>query len=44
MLEDISPELKVTRTKSYEPFNIYKKFIGKKENDQLVASETIFKN
>jgi len=42
--EDISPELKVTRTKSYEPFNIYKKFIGKKENDQLVASETISKS
>ena len=24
LLEDISPELKVIRTKSYEPFNIYK--------------------
>ncbi|MGB5894829.1 MAG: glycosyltransferase [Ignavibacteriaceae bacterium] len=44
LLEDISPELKVIRTKSYEPFNIYKKFIGKKENDQLVASETISKS
>jgi len=42
--EDISPEIKVTRTKSYEPFNLYKKFIGKKEDDQLVASETISKS
>jgi len=44
MLEDISPDLKVIRTKSYEPFNIYKKFIGKKGDDQLVASETISKS
>lgn len=44
MLEDISPDLKVIRTKSYEPFNIYKKFIGKKGVDQLVASETISKS
>ncbi len=42
--EDISPELKVVRAKSYEPFNIYKKFIGKKEDDQLVTSETISKS
>ncbi len=42
--EDISPELKVIRAKSYEPFNIYKKFIGKKEDDQLVTSETISKS
>jgi len=44
LLEDISPELKVIRAKSYEPFNIYKKFIGKKEDDRLVASETISKS
>jgi len=44
LLEHISPELRVIRTKSYEPFNIYKKFIGKKEDDQLVASETISKS
>jgi glycosyltransferase involved in cell wall biosynthesis len=42
--EDISPGLKVIRAKSYEPFNIYKKFIGKKEDDQLVTSETISKS
>ena len=44
MLDDISADLKVVRTKSYEPFSIYKKFIGKKGNDQLVASETISKS
>jgi len=44
LMEDISPELKVIRTKSYEPFNIYKKFIGKKKDDQLVTSETISKS
>jgi len=44
LMEDISPELKVIRTKSYEPFNIYKKFIGKKEDEQLVTSETISKS
>jgi hypothetical protein len=43
-LEDISPELKVFKTKSYEPFNIYKKFTGKNKDDQLVASETISKS
>ena len=42
--EDISPGLKVIRAKSYEPFNIYKKFIGKKNDDQLIASETISKS
>ncbi|TDJ54790.1 MAG: glycosyl transferase, partial [Ignavibacteria bacterium] len=42
--EDISPELNVFRAKSYEPFNIYKKFIGKKNDDQLIASETISKS
>lgn len=42
--DDISPDLKVIRTKSFEPFNIYKKFTGKKSDEQLVASETISKS
>lgn len=42
--DDLSPNLKIIRAKSYEPFNIYKKFTGKKSNDQLVASETISKS
>jgi glycosyltransferase involved in cell wall biosynthesis len=44
LLKDISPELEVFRVKSNEPFNIYKKFTGKKEDDQLVASEMISKS
>ena len=38
---DLSQDLKVFRSKSYEPFNVYKKFTGKKADDQLIASETI---
>ena len=41
--KDISPDLKVIRTKSFDPFNIYKKLTGKKSDEQLVASETISK-
>lgn len=40
---EISTEVKIIRAKSVEPFNIYKKFIGKSSNDQLIASETISK-
>ena len=42
-LNEISKDLKVVKAKSYEPFNFYKKVIGKKKNEQLVASETISK-
>ena len=41
---DISPDLKVIRAKSFEPFDLYKKFIGKGKDEQLVASETISKS
>ncbi|MGA7836924.1 MAG: glycosyltransferase [Ignavibacteriaceae bacterium] len=44
LLAEIDPTLNVIKTKSFEPFNIYRKFTGKGENDQLVASETISKN
>jgi len=43
LLAEIDPTLNVIKTKSFEPFNIYRKFTGKGENDQLVASETISK-
>ena len=43
-LKDVSPDLKVIKAKSYEPFNFYKKFTGKKTGDQLTASETISKS
>jgi glycosyltransferase involved in cell wall biosynthesis len=42
-LNEIPSKVKVIRAKSYEPFNVYKKLIGKSKNDQLIASETISK-
>jgi glycosyltransferase involved in cell wall biosynthesis len=41
LLGDIDKNLEVIKAASFEPFNIYKKFTGKKKNEQLVASETI---
>lgn len=41
LLEDVDPNLKVYKSKTFEPFNLYKKFIGKKKDEQLIASETI---
>jgi glycosyltransferase involved in cell wall biosynthesis len=40
---DIPVEVKVICAKSYEPFDIYKKLIGKSKDEKLVASETISK-
>jgi glycosyltransferase involved in cell wall biosynthesis len=42
-LNEISAETKVVRASSIEPFNIYRKLIGKSKNEQLIASETISK-
>lgn len=41
LLVDVDPSLIVLRTNSPEPFNFYKKFIGKQKEEQLIASETI---
>ena len=43
LLKDIDKNLPVVKTKSFEPFNIYRKFTGKSQDEQLVASETISK-
>jgi glycosyltransferase involved in cell wall biosynthesis len=43
LLNEIDPNLVVKKTNSLEPFTLYKKFIGKKKEDQLIASETISK-
>jgi len=40
-INEIRSEVKVIRAKSFEPFDIYKKFTGKGKDEQLVASETI---
>jgi glycosyltransferase involved in cell wall biosynthesis len=41
LLSKVNPNWKVVSAKALEPFNIYRKFIGKKSNEKLVASETI---
>jgi glycosyltransferase involved in cell wall biosynthesis len=41
LLNEIDTNLQVLRTKSPEPFNFYKKFLGKDKDDPLIASETI---
>lgn len=41
LMNDINPSLKVYKSKTFEPFDLYRKFIGKKKGDKLTASETI---
>jgi glycosyltransferase involved in cell wall biosynthesis len=41
LLKEIDKNLNVIKTKSLEPFDIYKKFTGKAKDEQLIASETI---
>ena len=41
LLKEISSDLQVFKSKSVEPFDLYKKFTGKKKDDPLIASETI---
>lgn len=43
LLNDVSPDLTVVRTKANEPFDIYRRFLGKKRDAPLVASEAISK-
>ena len=41
LLKEISPSLKVYKAKSFEPFNLYKLFTGRKKKEHIVDSETI---
>ncbi len=43
LLKNIDPKLKVLRTNFWDPFILYKKLLGKKEGQSLVASESISK-
>ena len=43
LLKDIQPSTDVIKTKTFEPFDLYKKFLGKDKDAQLIASETISK-
>jgi glycosyltransferase involved in cell wall biosynthesis len=40
-VNEVPSEVKVFKARSYEPFKVYKKFIGKSKDDQLIASEAI---
>jgi glycosyltransferase involved in cell wall biosynthesis len=41
LTKDLPQDLKVFKSRTYEPFKLYKKFTGKKAEEQLIASETI---
>lgn len=41
LLTKVNPAWKVIKAKAIEPFNIYRKLIGKKPDEKLIASETI---
>lgn len=41
LLDEVDPKLEVYKSKAFEPFEIYRKFIGKKRDEKLIASETI---
>ncbi len=43
LLAEIPSGITVHKIKTFEPFNLYRKFIGKKASEPLVASETISK-
>ncbi|MGA9294212.1 MAG: glycosyltransferase [Ignavibacteriaceae bacterium] len=41
LLKEISPDLKIIKTGTIEPFNVYRKFLGKKKDEPLIASESM---
>ena len=43
MLQEINPSLKVYKSRTLEPFNLYKKFTGRGKKEHIVDSETISK-
>ncbi len=43
LLSEIDPNLKVCKSKNFEVFNFYKKFLGKKKDESLSVSEVMSK-
>jgi len=41
LLRKVDPDWIILKSKALEPFNIYRKFIGKKKDEKLISSETI---
>ena len=44
LLEQIDPALKIYKSKSFEPFDLYKKFTGKNKHEKYIESEAISLN
>jgi glycosyltransferase involved in cell wall biosynthesis len=44
LLKKVDPNWTIIKSKSLEPFDLYRKFIGKNKDEKLVASETISLN
>ncbi len=44
LLSSVDPSLRVQKAPSWEPFNLYRSFLGKDRKQPLVASETISKS
>jgi glycosyltransferase involved in cell wall biosynthesis len=41
LLRKVDPKWTVLKSKALEPFDLYRKFVGKKKDEKLIASETI---
>ncbi len=41
LLNEVESNLKIIQSKAWEPFNLYRKLLGKKKDEPLIASETI---
>lgn len=43
LLNEVDSSIKTVRTKSWDPFELYRTFIGKSKNESITSSETISK-
>ncbi|MCU7495264.1 MAG: glycosyltransferase family 4 protein [Ignavibacteria bacterium] len=43
LLNEVAPDLEVMKTGYFDPFTFYRKFLGKSQDEPLIASETISK-
>ena len=41
LLKEVRPDLKVIKTRAFEVFNVYRRFMGKKKHEPLSVSETM---
>ena len=43
MLQEINPSLKVYKSRTFEPFNLYKKFTGRGKKEHIVIQKLFLK-